>query len=510
MGITSLHRVHWISIALIVGLALGWASDSADSGLWGADVAGHGLLLPDQEAFENGLIQEFQGMRLFRDAIVYPQRLAQHGGKDQRVYLVSGRFWNGQEHLRDGRPVAEWVRRCVITSTPYRPRVAGRDPSIAAEYPSVIEFLQAMHRAHEVEYRYAWWAAHPVLTWLVGVLILIGGVWPTLINLIAFGRLTRPPEAKTLSLWNVHARKGPPVRPAAASFTLPPHAEPYESVLPPDPAVADDESPPAPVVALSGGPIEAITKSPRESKEFGADQDDFYPTERHRARGFSLVEVLTLIGIVAVLVALLFPALRVARESANRAKCAAQLRQIGVAFALYANANRGWLPAWSSGWKTWPSGQPEDTPGPAWTIELIPYIGNPDSPVHNCPSFPARYRTYFIEALWAYVNGHDATKLSSITRSSEFVLSGDITQILAYPYPFGGNDHTTNDADFSDEYGLMLMFPDQGGFLMHRGGDNVLFADSHVDTFDAFDPARITFHPNQMRSWDQVRRGGPD
>jgi prepilin-type processing-associated H-X9-DG protein len=205
---------------------------------------------------------------------------------------------------------------------------------------------------------------------------------------------------------------------------------------------------------------------------------------------------------------MLLPALRSARESANRTKCAAQLRQVGVAFEMYANANSGWLPAWSSGWKTWPPGLPDDTPGPAWTIELIPYIGNPDSPVYNCPSFPERTRNYFIEAVWSYVNGHNAMKMSDISMSSQFVLSGDITQTLAYPYPYG--KYATSDADLSDEYGPLLMFPDQGGFLMHRGGDNVLFADSHVETFAAFDSVRITFHPTKACSWEQVSQGGPD
>jgi prepilin-type N-terminal cleavage/methylation domain-containing protein/prepilin-type processing-associated H-X9-DG protein len=224
--------------------------------------------------------------------------------------------------------------------------------------------------------------------------------------------------------------------------------------------------------------------------------------------GFSLIELLVVIGILTLLVALLLPSLRAARDSANRTKCAAQLRQVGTAFQLYANENRGWLPAWSSGWKTWPSGLPDDTPGPAWTIELIPYVGDPDSAVYNCPSFPERERNYFIEAVWSGANGRNAMKLSDISLSSQFILSGDVTQILAYPHPFG--KYATNDADFSDEFGPLLMFPEEGGLLMHRGGNNVLFADSHVETFASFDPDRITFHPTKLRSWEQVHGGGPD
>jgi prepilin-type N-terminal cleavage/methylation domain-containing protein len=225
--------------------------------------------------------------------------------------------------------------------------------------------------------------------------------------------------------------------------------------------------------------------------------------------GFSLVELLVVIGLIAILIAMLLPVLRLARESAHRTKCAAQLRQIGYAFQMYANSNKGWLPAWS-GWHTWPPGQPDDTEGPAWTIEMIPYLGDPDSPIYNCPSFAAPMRNYFIASIWSWVNGRHAMKFSDIALSSQFILSGDVTQVGVYPRPYGTSDYTTSDADYSDENKPLLAFPDQGGFLMHRGGDNVLFADMHVDTYAASDSTAMTFHPTQLMSWRQVHDGGPD
>src|SRR5690242_18942580 len=67
-------------------------------------------------------------------------------------------------------------------------------------------------------------------------------------------------------------------------------------------------------------------------------------SRRRLIRAFTLTELSVVIGIIALLIAILLPSLRKARESANRVKCMSNLRSLGQANLMYTNHNRGSLP----------------------------------------------------------------------------------------------------------------------------------------------------------------------
>lgn len=102
-----------------------------------------------------------------------------------------------------------------------------------------------------------------------------------------------------------------------------------------------------------------------------------------RARGFTLVEILVVIGIVVLLIGILLPVVSKARRAAKSTKCLSNLRQIAVAFHVYAGDNFGKLP----------------DPGVAdlpWETVLAGYIKQ--SAIYECPAdeevFPAVGSSY--------------------------------------------------------------------------------------------------------------------
>jgi prepilin-type N-terminal cleavage/methylation domain-containing protein/prepilin-type processing-associated H-X9-DG protein len=236
----------------------------------------------------------------------------------------------------------------------------------------------------------------------------------------------------------------------------------------------------------------------------------------NRRSAFNLPELLVVLGIVALLMALLFPAMGKVREHSKTVQCLSQLRQIGIAIYNYSVTNRGQTPAWSAV-HFYPVDPPyQNNPldpnyaGPGWPVLLAPFIGQkPDGPVYSCPAFPLDppCSNYFLEARWMYLHQPllRTLKLSSIRDSSRFILSGDCTAPVYYPRMFTTSPGVQDDVDKDDGATKCLLFAGEaGGFNMHRRGNNVLFADGHAATFNAFDPSLMTYSPHANQNWDDV------
>src|SRR6185295_3515602 len=154
-------------------------------------------------------------------------------------------------------------------------------------------------------------------------------------------------------------------------------------------------------------------------------------------RAFSLVELIVVIGIIAVLVAMLAPVLSVANESARAVRCSSQLRQIGQGIFSYAANNRGVTPPWGGRFRIDESSDPLSR---GWIAMLWRHTGvKANSPLYHCPAFPVDDQTvnYFMSARWEHLQWPEANSipLSRIKLASQFLLVAEATTPRVYVPP---------------------------------------------------------------------------
>ncbi len=220
-----------------------------------------------------------------------------------------------------------------------------------------------------------------------------------------------------------------------------------------------------------------------------------------RQRGFTLVELLTVIGVIALLGTLAFTGASAVQAYVYQAQCASNLRQIGQAVQLYAHDNNGRLPKSSH-----TRAETERTEDQPWVFSLAPYLEDVDE-VRVCPADPRAddvlnnngtsyvLNEYLVVPLASY-SVDPATGIPSFELEDYSLLAripSPASTFLAFPRAdnYGGGagtaanftlDHTHSRSWFN--WGMVLrdIQPDR-----HGDDANHLFADGHVENIPAAD-----------------------
>ena len=222
-------------------------------------------------------------------------------------------------------------------------------------------------------------------------------------------------------------------------------------------------------------------------------------------RGFTLIELLVVIAIIAILAAILFPVFAQAREAARKSSCQSNLKQLGIAVAMYTQDYEGGFPLHYSL-------PPSYTSGCYWfgclnndTVDknaglLYPYLKNHQ--VQHCPSFRANpaYQTatggygynwiYLASDTVAGLYGDAPVFESQIQRPADCIVFADAATYRTYGTP--GLYETFSIAPPSSSLGW-------GDFpsvhFRHAEATNAVFVDGHVK---ALKPLRRATEPHNI------------
>jgi prepilin-type N-terminal cleavage/methylation domain-containing protein/prepilin-type processing-associated H-X9-DG protein len=227
------------------------------------------------------------------------------------------------------------------------------------------------------------------------------------------------------------------------------------------------------------------------------------PKNKKSESAFTLIELLVVIAIIAILAAMLLPALASAKQRAWTIQCNSNLHQISLGMIMYADDAAGRYPK-SGGIIPWNIVN-LDAPTNSWLQQIYPFTQSTN--VYRCPANklqPASWQSqfnYFNGARAAYIAAATAAAVEEkkIQFPSAFVISGDTV--------WDSTGSEALDAD-KDDYTWNCVGGPANGFnwqewRAHTQGQNILFADGHAKWFKSYNTNEMTFRYDSIHGWEE-------